>query len=410
MSMATTLKEESEAKTRARTAKPVRMVVGITSAQTCLVLTGRLRALRLAGFQVTLVSSPGDLLTRITDAEAVRAKPIAMRRGIAPLADFQAFFSIFFYLVRHRPLIVDFGTPKAGMLGNLAAWMLRIPHRVYTLRGLKLESASGRKRRLLLWAERVSAYCAQVVLCNSASLRREAIALGIAPEAKLRILGDGSSNGVDTDRFCPGRSEVRSRLNIPASDPVVGFVGRLTQDKGVPELLEAFERVLNRFPNCWLLLVGWFDASEDALSVHLRARIADHPRIRHTGFVMDTAEYYRAMDLLILPTHREGFPNVVLEAAASGLPVVTTESTGARDAVIPEVTGLLVPPGYPEAIAEAALELLGNREKRFRMGTAARVWVLERFSNERVLALATEFYKSLLRPKEAARLAANEPK
>ena len=181
------------------------------------------------------------------------------------------------------------------------------------------------KRRVLQFSEKLAAWCAHVVLCNSESLLEEAKGLGIAGRDKLCVIGDGSSNGVDTDRFCPGRSEVRSRLNIPASDPVVGFVGRLTQDKGVPELLEAFERVLNRFPNCWLLLVGWFDASEDALSVHLRARIADHPRIRHTGFVMDTAEYYRAMDLLILPTHREGFPNVVLEAAASGLPVVTTE-------------------------------------------------------------------------------------
>ena len=380
------------------------MVVGITSAQTCLVLTRRLRALRLAGFEVTLVSSPGELLTRTAEAEGVRAKAIPMRRGIALFADLRSFFALCVFVLVERQTILAFSTPKAGMLGSLAAWIVGVPHRVYTLRGLKLESAAGWKRAVLLWSERIAALSAHVVLCNSASLRMEAIALGVAKEAKLVVLGDGSSNGVDTERFRPGPSDVRMRLDIPANDLVVGFVGRLTFDKGIPELLEAFEQILVRHPTCWLLLVGWFDEAEDALSLRCRAQIADHPRIRHTGFVADAAEYYRAMDILILPTHREGFPNVVLEAAASGLPVITTESTGARDAVLAEVTGLLVPPGYPEAIAEAAFVLLGSAERRAKMGSAAREWVKERFSNERVLGLATEFYIGLLRPDEAARL------
>jgi glycosyltransferase involved in cell wall biosynthesis len=115
-----------------------------------------------------------------------------------------------------------------------------------------------------------------------------------------------------------------------------------------------------------------------------------------TGFVADTAPYYRAMDVMVLPTWREGFPNVVLEAASSGIPVVTTLCTGSRDAVVPEVTGLLIPPGYPEAISEAVLKLLRDPARRRRMGEAARAWVVEHFANERVLGLITAFYKSLL--------------
>ncbi len=123
-----------------------------------------------------------------------------------------------------------------------------------------------------------------------------------------------------------------------------------------------------------------------------------NPHIHCTGFVADTAPYYRAMDLLVLPTWREGFPNVVLEAAATGIPVITTLCTGSRDSVVPEVTGLLIPPGYPEAISEAVLKLLCDPERRMRMGQAARAWVLEHYVDKHVLGLAAAFYKSLLEP------------
>jgi glycosyltransferase involved in cell wall biosynthesis len=170
----------------------------------------------------------------------------------------------------------------------------------------------------------------------------------------------------------------------------------LTRDKGLPELVEAFDAILVAKPQAHLLLVGWYDASDDALGHDLRSRIKNHPRIHLTGFVADTAPYYRAMDVMVLPTWREGFPNAVLEAAASGIPVVTTLCTGSRDSVVPEVTGLLIPPGYPVAIREAVLQLLRNRERRCRMGEAARAWVLKNYVNGSVLGLTVRCYQSLL--------------
>jgi glycosyltransferase involved in cell wall biosynthesis len=377
------------------TPKP-RLVIGVTSDQTCLVLRGRLRALRMAGFDVVLMSAPGESLHRIAAEEGVTPWPVPMQRGLAPLADIVSFFTLCQFLLRLHPAITDFSTPKAGLLGNVAAWLLRVPHRVYTLRGLKLEGTQGMKRRLLLWSERVAARCADVVLCNSTSLRSAARALRIAPESKLRLLGDGSSNGVDAERFSPGTSTVRAQLGIGAEDLVVGFVGRLTKDKGIPELVAAFESLATAEPRLWLLLVGWFDAAEDALDAGMRQQIMGHPKIRCTGFVLDTVPYYRAMDLFVLPTHREGFPNVALEASACGLAVITTESTGARDAVLPEVTGLLIPPGNSPAIRDALLALLRDPEKGRRLGTAGRAWVLDRYTRERVLGLAAEFYQELL--------------
>ena len=379
-----------------RAAQRPHIVVGITNPQTCLVLRGRLRTLREAGFRVTLVSSPGELLTSTAAREGVEAIAIPMHREISPAADLLSLARLWWMLFRLKPEMTEFSTPKAGLLGSIAAMLCGVPARVYFLRGLKLETCTGLKHRILLAAERLASACSHAVLCNSDSLRTEALALGLAPAAKLHLLGDGSSNGVDVERFSPGPSDLRYRLGLPQDAPVVGFVGRMTRDKGLPELVEAFDAILASKPDVHLLLVGWFDASEDVLGYDLRSRIMKHPRIHATGYVADTAPYYRAMDVMVLPTWREGFPNVVLEAAASGIPVITTLATGSRDAVVPEVTGLLIPPGYPAAIRESVLQLLDNPERRRRMGAAARSWVLGHYVNDRVLGRTVRFYKSLL--------------
>lgn len=374
------------------------IVVGVTHSQTCLTLTGRLRALREAGFRVTLVASPGELLDHLAAAEGIDAIALPIERGLAPIFDVVSFVRLLRLLHRLAPDMVEFSTPKAGLLGTVAARFCRVPVRIYMLRGLKLEGSVRLKRRFLLLLERLAAASAHVVLCNSESLRTEALSLRMTSPQKLRLLGDGSSNGVHVERFSPGPSDVRAQLGLPAAAPVIGFVGRLTRDKGIPELIEAFESILRAEPECRLLLVGWYDASEDALDVSTRARIANHPRIISAGFVTDPAPYYRAMDILVLPTWREGFPNVVLEAAATGIPAITTVCTGSRDSVIPEVTGLLIPPGCPEAICDAVLKLLRDPDRRRRMGRAARAWVLKHYAHDRVLGLVTAYYISLLEP------------
>ena len=381
---------------RSHTSQRPHIVVGITASQSCLILGGRLRTLREAGFRVTLVSGPGELLTRTAAEEGVESIAVPMRREMAPVSDLWSLMRLCWLLYRLKPEITEFSTPKAGLLGSVAAMLCGVPSRVYLLRGLKLETSTGVKRRILLAAERLASACSHAVLCNSESLRNQALALRVAPASKLRLLGSGSSNGVDVEHFSPGPGILRTRLGLPSDAPVVGFVGRLTRDKGLPELVEAFDAIMAAKPLAHLLLVGWFDAAEDALDRDLRVRIKNHPRIHMTGYVADTAPYYRVMDVMVLPTWREGFPNVVLEAAASGIPVVTTLCTGSRDTVVPEVTGLLIPPGYPAAISEAVLQLLRNHARRCRMGMAARAWVLENYVKDYVLGLTVRCYKSLL--------------
>ena len=379
-------------------ARSPRILIGVTSAQTCVILADRARAFREAGFDVTLLSSPGELLHETRREAGVKCHAVPMRRGIAPLADWLALIRICIVLRRVRPDIVEFSTPKAGLLGSIAARLCGVPARVYLLRGLRLETVRGVKRRLLLAAERIAARCAQAVVCNSRSLQQEALALRLGAESKLLVLGQGSSNGVDTARFSPGRVGIRGQLGIPKDSPVIGFVGRLTADKGIPELLEAFAALLHTRPNAHLLLVGWFDASEDAIDSRLRKRIESHPQITCTGLVQDTSPYYGAMDVMVLPSWREGFPNALLEAAASGVPAVATNCTGSRDAVIPGVTGLLVQPGKPEAICAAVASLLDDPEQREGMSKATREWVAKNYETRDVLGKTVAFYGSLIRP------------
>ncbi|HKF45868.1 MAG TPA: glycosyltransferase family 4 protein [Terracidiphilus sp.] len=385
--------------------KPL-LVVGITHPQTCLVLRGRLCALREAGFRVVLISSPGPLLDETAAQEGIEAVAIPMKRGISPWADVVSFVRLWRVLRRLRPEITEFSTPKAGLLGSLASLLCGVPVRIYLLRGLRLETASGLTRRILHMAEHIAAACCRMVVCNSESLREKARMLGIGPERKLRVIGNGSSNGVDLNHFSPGPDELRASIGIADDAPVIGFVGRLTRDKGIPELVEAFAAVNKDFPQSRLLLVGWFDDSEDALSEAQRVRIEDDPNIVCTGFVADTSAWYRAMDVMVLPTWREGFPNAALEAAASEVPVITTHATGARDAVLPERTGLVVPAGDPEAIRSAVLGLLENPGRRKRMGTAGRAWVKSRFASTHVHELTVRLYSSLLENPQAQRAVA----
>jgi glycosyltransferase involved in cell wall biosynthesis len=390
------------------------ILIGVTSAQTCLVLGSRLRALAEAGFRVSLVSAPGSMAVHGSRIAGVAAYEIPMARAISPVADLVALVRMLRLLHRLKPDIVEFSTPKAGLLGSAAAWICGTPVRIYFLRGLRLETAPAIKRAILLWLERIAAGCAHAVVANSGSLRKRARALRICSEKKLVLLGHGSSNGVDLSRFAPGICKmreqvgVREQFGIPANAPVIGFVGRLTGDKGVPELVEAFARMLRERPECYLLLVGWFDAADDALGRDFRRRIEGHPRIVCTGYVDDAAPYYRAMDLLILPSWREGFPNAVLEAAASGVPVVATACTGSRDAVVPETTGMLVPPGDADAIANAALRILGDDELRGEMAVAARKWAVNYFDQGRVLGMTVRFYRRLLNSEASKASAQNE--
>jgi lipopolysaccharide/colanic/teichoic acid biosynthesis glycosyltransferase len=375
--------------------KVVTVVTVPTSAWT--LLRGQLAWLQRRGHQVTLVTSPGDVFNATLDREAVNGHPVQMEREINFRKDLVSLKQLISVFRQEKPDVINVSTPKAGLLGGIAGVILSVPVRIYTLRGLRMETARGSKRMVLWLAEWIACACAHKVVCVSPSLRDRAFELRLVSVDKAVVLGGGSSNGVLAQRFepTPERSvdatKLRHELGIPGDAIVYGFVGRFTRDKGILELLEAFQTLSAEHSKARLLLVGDFEMGDPIPDV-ARQQLEQHPGIIRTGFVRDTSPYYHVLDVLVLPSHREGFPNVPLEAASAAKAVITTNATGARDSVIDGVTGLIVPVGDAKAIGRAMTQLLLNPEQTLAFGSAGRERILRDFTPEVIwTALETLF-------------------
>lgn len=352
------------------------------------------------GWEVHVVSSPGPLLAALEVQEGVVAHPIEMARNPSLSSDLKSFIEWMQVVREVKPHLISAGTPKAGLLGILAARILRVPRRVYHLRGLRLETSKGVGRVLLLCAERFVVSGAHRVLSVSFSLRDRALELGVASAEKLTVLGHGSSNGVDLKAFeeknfsKESLEGLRLATGLDPSVPVIGFVGRLTEDKGLKVLAEARALLHERGIDHQLLVVGGIDGRGGDTFV-TTIMTTGRPAFV-TGRVTHPAIYYQLMDVLCLPTLREGFPNVVLEAAAAGRPAVTTDATGAIDSVIDEETGFIAHMGSAVEIADQLEKLLYSKSLRELLGEKAKARATNLFSREYVWELTEGFYNSEL--------------
>lgn len=367
------------------------------TAQRFLIDCGQVDFLQRAGLSIEIATGGSDeALQRLCREASCPVHPVRLTRPIAPKDDSRAFRELVSLIRRRRPKIVNAGTPKAAMVGLAAARLTGVRDRVYLLHGLRLETATGLQRAILKSAEWVAHRSATQTLAVSPSLRDRYCKLGLARPDRISVLGDGTCSGVDIEKFArlaAGGDRVRRRLGIPASARVVGFVGRFVRDKGIRELVESFTGLDT--PDAWLLLVGDYEQS-DPVDRQTRAVIESHPHIVTTGFVPEPGDYYGAMDLLALPSYREGFPTVPLEAAAAGLPCVGFAATGIVDAIVPGVTGLVVPVGDVRNLTEAVRTLLRDDVRRLRMGRAAHDRAAASFSNERVFTLWLDLYRERL--------------
>jgi len=362
---------------------------------------GQFAFLKSRGFDVQALASPGELLEKVREREQIAVHAIEMPRRITPLQDLLAVTRLWRKLRLLRPDIVHAHTPKGGLLGMLAAWLARAPVRIYHIHGLPLMTAKGFKRRLLSWSEKVSCRLAHRVLCVSHSIADVVEREGLCPAAKFRVLGGGTINGVDARvKFNPRRlvttgRAVRLQYGIPDDATVVGFVGRIVRDKGIVELVAAWIQLREEFPALHLMLVGPLEP-QDPLPAEAKHVLHSDPRVHVTGQVPDAAPLYAAMDLCVLPSYREGFPGVPLEAAAMGLPVVATSVPGCIDAVLDGVTGTLVPAREAQALAGAIRGYVVDSELRAAHGEAGRARASREFGQQAVWQALLDEYCELL--------------
>lgn len=365
-------------------------------------LGGQVDYMRNRGLSIHALSSPGEELEAFSLREDVPVDAVPMTRRFTPLRDLLALIRIRRAILRIKPTIVHAHTPKGGMLGMMAAALAGSRRRIYHMRGLPFVTATGPQRLLLKLSEKVSCMLAHVVLCNSQSLRSVALKENICRPDKIEILGMGSGNGVDADeRFNPAglgspvRDETRAKLGIPQWATVIGFVGRVVKEKGIGELEEAWSSLRDHYPGAYLLIVGPFE-SRDPVPAHSISRLQRDRRVILTDTEWNTPPLYAAMDIVVLPTYREGFPNVPLEAAAMELPVIATDVPGCVDAVEDGRTGTLVPPRDAPALARAIRMYLNDGAHRLTHGRAGRNRVLRHFRQETIWEAIFDEYKKLL--------------
>lgn len=332
-------------------------------------------------WKVSVVTSGGRHLDAFARAHDVQAHAVEMPRAITPTSDLGALSRLTDLLLQLDPDVVHGHTPKGGLLGMMAAKSALVPVRIYQMRGLLTLTASGTRRQLYKWAERTSCRLAHHVICQSDSLRATAIAQRLVEPQRAIVLGRGG-NGIDAfGRFNPANVtglDVREQLRIAGDDVVIGFVGRIVRDKGIVELLDAWRAIKARHRHVRLLVVGPFE-TRDGVPADVERALREDPRVHLVGFVPDTPSYYEAMDLLVLPSHREGLPNAPLEAAAMGIPCVTTDAIGCIDAVVHDLTGLIVPVGDATMLAGAIEQYVSDAQLRAVHGAAARARVVADF-------------------------------
>lgn len=365
-----------------------RILIGVTIDDSLQFHTGLPEALVSDGWDVHVVSGPGRRLESLRSTRGVTVHPLVMKREPDAVRDLIALWRWIRLIHRIRPGVTLIGTPKAALLGTLAARACRVPFRVYELLGLRMETSQGSARALYRAMEWLTASSAHEVIAVSESLRQLAIELGITSKATSRVLGSGSCNGVDTERFREmagdmGRTEIlAAELALETRTPVVGFVGRLTRDKGLPELARAMEILSDLGVSVQLLIVGTVDDESGTQALEQLKRTGQ--TIVVAGYQDDVAPFYALMDVFCLPSLREGMPNVILESMASRRIVVATNATGSRDLVEDGVSGLLVPLGSPVELANALRNAIVDRSASERMIESALEMVKSRFETRTV--------------------------
>lgn len=352
-------------------------------------------------YDVTGIASGEEVLKKVAAREGIVTHHIDMTRKITPVQDLKATWRLYKLLKKERPLIVHSHTPKAGIVGMLAAKMAGVPHRLHTVAGLPLLVATGKKRKVLNYVEKLTYSFATKVYPNSFGLKQIIINEGFCKESKLKVIGQGSSNGIDTTHFSPDavseqqKAELRSKYNLKDENIVFVFIGRLVGDKGINELMSAFVKLHVLYPQTRLLLLGEFEKELDPVKPETEDIIHNHSAVIAAGFKPDIRPYLAVSDALVFPSYREGFPNGVMQAGAMGLPAIVTDINGCNEIVIEGKNGIIIPVKNEDAIKFAMERIITQKSATATMRQNARAMICNRYEQELIWNELLKEYRSL---------------
>lgn len=352
-------------------------------------------------YKVIAVSSNESFLKKIGEKDGVDTYCVEMTRKITPFQDVKAIWKLYYFLKREKPLFVHTHTPKAGMVGMVAALLAKVPNRLHTVAGLPLMETKGLKRKVLSLVEKMTYKCSTIIYSNSKGLRDIIIKEKLCPEKKIRIIGNGSSNGINTSYFDPlnisnnERADLKEALNIYSDDFVYIFVGRLVTDKGINELISAFDNVSHDNRKVKLLLVGNREPELDPLKKETLELISKNSNIIEVGYQSDVRPYFAISDVLVFPSYREGFPNVVMQAGAMGLPSIVTDINGCNEIIINDTNGVIIPPKNSLELQRTMELYLNNNGLLAEHRANSRKMIVSRYQQEVIWRTLLSEYKSL---------------
>ncbi|MFC5684434.1 glycosyltransferase family 4 protein [Flavobacterium sp. MAHUQ-51] len=349
-------------------------------------------------FEVIAVSGDDEHLNTVAEREKVRTISVQMQRNISPLKDLISLWKLYVVFKKEKPQIVHSITPKAGLLSMIAAKLAGVPVRIHTFTGLIFPSKTGFLQRLLITMDRVLCYCATHVYPEGKGVRNDLIHYKITSKP-LKVIASGNVNGIDTAYFskeqvsCQEQQKLKKELDINENDFVFIFVGRLVGDKGINELVSAFSQLPTS--NSRLLLVGPFESDLDPLQSNTLNEIQSNPNIITVGFQTDVRLYYSIADCLVFPSYREGFPNVVLQAGAMGLPSIVTDINGSNEIIMDGENGIIVPPKNVAALYQAMLKMVEDEELYLQLQSNLRNKIVSRYEQQLVWEAVLEEYRKL---------------
>lgn len=374
-----------------------KILIGITAPVSVALIKGQLEYFRIKGNETYLLASKDDRTERFCHEEGCTLLSVDIQRNIALASDFKSLIQIIRHLRIIRPDIINVGTPKMGVLGILAGSLTGVKKRIYTCRGFRYEHESGIKRKILMLMEWITGRFAHQIICISPSVKRRGIADGVFHPDKCVVINKGSSNGIDLSKFNPAlinTSDQKALVGDLGLEGffVYGFVGRLIDRKGIAELYEAFAQVHKFDSNTRLLIVGPLEFDQ-ITNKTLVQKLRDHPAIVMPGRTDNVPLYLSVMDVFVLPAWWEGFGNVLIEAAAMGVPVISTTGTGTVDAVCDGFNGVLIPPKDSTALETVMIDLLSDKVKRDAFGENGKQWALN-FDRHLIWEGMQEIYES----------------